>query len=478
MFWGLVLNALRLFIRQKISLALVLVLAVVLPGISYFLFTADGTLTGVLKIMFGWQFYLCSGLLMLLTIYLASSALDDEARNFQLLLVAVKPAPRWAILTAKFVAIGLLVGGIIVLSGISSYVALRARTTPENILRIRQASTDTVRLSEAQLKLDAEAQRQITRRDFFASRRTRYPVIPDLLAEINANIEELKASGRLEAAPSDKEIATAVRRIMSTKNFPIPYGAAKDFHFVGLQPTHDGLTFRYKIDGTQRTAELGWLHAGFQFFGAEGLAPYRREESFRRQVQQEFLVPGDLIDANGNLDLFLYNLSGPTEKSPEAEIGVPFDGLQLLTPAGSFEINFVRAWLLLWVRLCLLAALGVGMSALVGAPINLFFLIAVLFVGSLNSSLHATYNPAPSPYQADFQRTAADEAKRYAVLVLSFLPDFAQTDPVDKINQGEEIEWQELALQFCRDVLVRGGIILLLGYLVFLRRELAIYRGN
>lgn len=477
MFWALTLNTLRLLWRQKFSLPLFLLLAAGLPGVSYFVFSGDGTLNGVLKMMWGWQFYAVSVPLMLVTIYLAAVALDSELKGMQILTTAVKPAPRWMILLSKFTAVCLLSGFGVAAAGVSSYAALRGRTAPECVRVIRQADPEAARFSPEEREKDVAAQRDAATREFFTSRITRRPQTPDFLREIREQFAKLKPEdvpgGKL---PTEREMADLAQRIAQRQSFTIPFSAAREFVFTDLPVTKAPLTFRYKIDGSYREGTLGWLQAVWQFSGAAGRPPFTRESTFRRGTEQSFLIPGESVGADGRLRVMLGNISAATEKSQPANLEVPFDGLRLMLPHGSFAGNFARAWMLLWFRLCLLAAIGVGGSAIVGAPVNGFLLVSVLLIGAFTDSICTQLAPPFDKYRPVVD-SPLNTAKRITARALSLLPDFTETDPVDAVNNGEEISMGDLGAQFARDVLLRGGLMLLLGAYALKKREIAVYRG-
>lgn len=477
MFFALVLNSLRLLMRQKLSGPLFLLAAVALPFVSYFVFSADGTLTGVLKMMWGWQFYVSAALLMLVTVYLAASVLESELRGFQMLNTAVKPAPRWLVLLAKLTAVCLISGAGTAAAGASSCLALRLRARAAAVVAIRRESPDTLRFSDAERARDAEEQQKIAAANFFVSRVSRYPDTPDFLREFRERLAKMKPEDFPNGQrPSEQEMRDAAMKLAMNKKYDLPYAAGREFVFRRLPRSAAPLTVRYKFGGTHRSETLGWLQAFWQFSGTGGQPPYDRETAFRRNVEQEFAVPGGLIGDDGVLRAALFNASGPTGKAPAAELEVPFDGVRVMVPHSAFATNFARAWLLLWCRLCLIAAIGVGFSPIVGGPVNGFLLVAALFVGFLNSSARAELAPPFNPYRPT-ATAPLDQAKRLAAGALKMLPDFSETDRVDAIGGGTEISWGETAAQFGRDLLLRGGAAMLIGAWAFRRRELAIYRG-
>jgi len=480
MFAALTFNSLRLLLRQKLAWPLLLPLVALVPLASAVMFTADGTLTGVLKMMWSWQFYTTSIIMMLLTVYMAIVVLDSELRDLQIINTAVKPVARWQLLLSKFAAICVLAALGIGVAGASSYAALRWRMRTPAVCDIRATSPENVNFSgadAAQKRLqDAAAQQELARRYFFTSRRACYPVLPDLFKDLQNALENLKKQNvPSEKLPSQQELNNVAADIIRQQAFPVPFSAGREFTFTNLPVGSEELLFRFKISGTHREEALGWLKAGWNFVNPQR-PPFSKMVSFRRNTEQEFPVPGNMVTPDGKLTVVLYNTSVPVGKSPAAELSVPFKGLWIMVPQGTFTENFCKAWALLWIRLCLLAALGVGCGAIIGAPINTFLMLAVLLIGSLNFWVRDLYAPKDFPRPAAKQTFEwAQWAKKQSASLLMLLPDFSETDPVDNLNSATEISWGWLARQAACDILIRGGIILLVGVYVFKNKELAIY---
>ena len=61
------------------------------------------------------------------------------------------------------------------------------------------------------------------------------------------------------------------------------------------------------------------------------------------------------------------------------------------------------------------------------------------------------------------------------VKIIGLAKDYS---PIDSLSTGRSITWTDLGLAFARIVLFLGGIIGLLGIIIFNRRELATAQGT
>jgi ribose transport system ATP-binding protein len=115
-------------------------------------------------------------------------------------------------------------------------------------------------------------------------------------------------------------------------------------------------------------AEVATLFKTLDVLRAEGVAIV-----YISHHLQEVLDVCDTVTVlrDGKLRLTIYNLSGRKENKPPARINIPYNnGLEVLVPAGSFEANFLRALTLLWIRLAMIAAIGIAANTFLSGPVT------------------------------------------------------------------------------------------------------------
>lgn len=174
-------------------------------------------------------------------------------------------------------------------------------------------------------------------------------------------------------------------------------------------------------------------------------------------------------------------------RNPDADT-LLFDeeiGLTLWSPAGGFAANLVRAGLLAWFRLLLLAAAGLAMGSLFSPPVAVFmasFLLAligfsgqigwVVKTGQLVEPPHAhgdepVHVHRPSPARKRVERTLLG-MYRLLYRAVSVLHDY---DPVGRTAESTRIEVGDLTRGLWQMVLLRGGVLAGLSVIAAARRE-------
>ena len=495
-FWAIALNTIRMATRR---LAAVVTLAVILLG-SLFIFSfveGDNTLIGLLRVLMTWSFTFMSGLLMLLALYFSSTVLDTEMVERQIYLLDVKPVARWKVLAGKWTGLAILMGCHVLVMGGLTYGALRWFAREPRAAAGAAAPVAAVEVAPAR-----EAAGRVEE-ELFTSRRSWQPRLThaDRLAEQLA--EDLRRRGRVgDETLASPAFRASLKALLERRVPPIAFESSRAFTFTGLPPPATGspdLHIRYKLYGRRgREPELRLSHAWE--LGHPGAAPVRLTLGSIAGVTREFRASSAAIGPDGTLELSLTNLTGPEDDLPAAELLVPAPGgIELLVPSGSFEMNFLRGLVLLWVRISMLAAIGIAANTFLRGRVTAFLLLGLILAGSLSSFVrsvvapetpgieifegehaghdHAGHDPAHA-HQLESEgwgRKLVDAWERKVIpLLFGVLPDFAATDPVPDLLVGREIAWSRVATQALLDVGVRAGLVWLIGLYCFHRKEVGL----
>ena len=113
-----------------------------------------------------------------------------------------------------------------------------------------------------------------------------------------------------------------------------------------------------------------------------------RRQQYVPTMTHTFMVPAEYIQDDGSLVLTVFNLYEP----PPREMGTGAlhfedDGMELLYRAGSFEMNFLRAVLVTWIKLAFLAALAICCATFLNFPVALLTACTLFLAGSLGPYL-------------------------------------------------------------------------------------------
>jgi len=419
----------------------------------------DGTARGFTQILLTYTLSVITGLLGFSTLWLACGTLARDIEECQMQVVATKPIARWQIWLGKWLGIMSLNAVLLALSGACVYALLQWRATK------LPAAEQTV-LREQVLVARGSAREQ------------------NFNAEIDDATERI-LQGRLKNNPVDKvdlpEVRKQIREQIKadfqlvppgyTRQWQIDLGFAKNF-------LHDKpLQLRVKFNSAQASAS-GTFAALWQA-GVPETARFWRSEpmSLAPNTFHEFQIPPNLFDDKGVLTIVFVNPNDTSLLFPLE------DGMEVLYPEGGFALNFARGFGIIFCWLALLTALGLTAASFLTFPVAAFFSLAVLTIG-LSSGTLAEAVGAGTITGGNGETGVMGHSVVDAVLIplfkgfLMVIKLVENFSPIDSLSSGRSISWSELGTAFGQIVLLPGGIIAVIGILLFNRRELATAQGN
>ncbi len=232
----------------------------------------------------------------------------------------------------------------------------------------------------------------------------------------------------------------------------------------------------YVFDHLDRAAEYGdVIYLRYKIKGATGsktplamdINGYRFQIEAPINITQRQPIPVDIVDAEGRVNVVIYN------RSPNQSITFPVeDGLAMLYKVGRFGPNFARAMALTWLKLAFLAALGLTMATFLG--------FAVAMLGGLLVSVGVFVSGYVLDSLSGFGGKI-EAAVDYLSVFLKWigwaftkpLAMFSEYQPIGHVVDGLYLEpAQVLSALFWIGLIWTGGS-LLIGWLIFRGRELA-----
>jgi ABC-2 family transporter protein len=371
---AIALLALRNAMRSRVILVLFLLLlaAGFLLPLSV---RSDGTPDGLIRIHLAYTLGIASFLLTLSTLWAGCASLSQEAEEKTLQLLIVKPVPRLSIWLGKWCALLLINAGLLTLVGVTSALTLQ--------IQLHRADFEAEALNQA---------RQTT----LASLQTLHAPLPDIEADVQAEMKALRERQALPPELSQEALRSSVHRTLLAKQFAVPPSEAHRWEFPLPPPDRkpSELLVRYSCDssvpgGADIHATLT-LQAGGQSFSRDLLA--------MPGVPQTILfstLPPDATAATVTL------INHGTHQA--TLFFDPSDGMVLRQPMGTFAGNYLRALAQLYLRLALFAAIGVTLGTLFSMPVASFITLVLLLVLQLSAFVTA----AAQTDRADFVATLA-----------------------------------------------------------------------
>ncbi|MBN1436696.1 MAG: ABC transporter permease [Sedimentisphaerales bacterium] len=409
----------------------------------------------------GYSIRLTTWFFSLLTIFLSIATIARDIKRREIFTITTKPIGRGQFLLGKFMGIALLNLLFLGVTFVSIYVTSRV-------------------LEQALLPADAES-RQYERRRIedlvLVARRGVQPPLPDFtdqatemadrLVQERLNQGELTGPGEIERFRNSK-FQESVQQLQMRSRAVGPQ-ETMTFRFPGIEPVNreNGYVYiRFKQDVSLNPPDLvlwnEWWCASADPLAA-GVASYHvapQRQAIR--TVHEFGVPVSIVSANNELFVMYRNNAINSAQGEVVVIFPPDGGIEALYVAGTYEGNMFRGMVLIYFRLIFLSILGIAAGAWLSMPVAVL-LVSVIYVVGLASGFILE--------AVGFQGSVGYMTVMH--IFLTFFPKLAAYDPVRALETGRIVELGLIGTSFVFLLLLQGGFVALVGYLIFRFRELA-----
>ena len=417
----------------------------------------DGSAQGFTQILLTYTLSAITFLLGFATLWIACGSLAREVQECQMQMLAVKPIPRWKIWLGKWIGIVVING---ILLGVSS-LAVYGIT----IWRAQQLS---------------EAQQAVLDNEIFVARGSALPDYPDIepyvdeyMAERlkqNPNLVDMDQTYVRQQVEEQVKAAQQVVRPAYIRRWSIPVASPES---VKDQPMYIRVKFY-----TSRPYDTATYNVVWQIGPPETPQRVQRRMDIAPEAPIEFEIPPNLLDAEGNLIVDIYN------DNQEALLFPLEDGMEILYKQGDFSWNYVRGMLVILCWMGFLAAIGLAASSFLSFPVAAFVSIALLIVGFSSGTLSQVieqggigginHETGRKDSASGLDHIALPVAKGM-LSVINLVKEFS---PVSFLSTGRSITVGILFQAFTQIVLMMGGIFAAFGMWAFYRSELATAQGN
>lgn len=456
-------------VRMRIVLVFVLVLALLVLNMPFWL-RGDETVSGRLQNFLDYALNAASICLALATVFLSCGTLAGEIRSHVIQTVIAKPVHRFEILCGKWLGVMLLNLLLLALCGGAIYLfASYLRGLPTQNDRDRRKLDDTVWIARYGAK----------------------PIEPDFRALATQEVEQRIAEGGLPPEGKAAAIRDKVSELRS-QFLVIPPRTLKTYDFEGVPSRLGGSTTTTQpVDAppgdTLRVLQVVFRARGIPLPQDEILpiwwmvndpetgAPLRPVPVVTEQRSGDthsFLL-GEGAVRNGKVSL---TVSGPFS---DDQTRIAFEGrdpLRIYYPVGIFEVNYLKALLIILLRLSFLAALGLIFSTFVSFPVGCFCVFTWLVIciakpwwlASMGGDMEI-WDEKVDPYGkwGPLVRMVLEPLLTFA------FPDFTYYDGVSKLIDGIYIPVALIGWASLHTLLFGLALLLILGWFVFERREIA-----
>ncbi|MGI9014444.1 MAG: ABC transporter permease subunit [Phycisphaerales bacterium] len=468
-------------IRHRISAVCIVLLVVLLPIVPL-LDKSEPELRYRVQSFLSYSMALTFYIAACMTIFLACSTVAFEIRDRQIWQLMTKPVSRFNYLIGKWVGIGAVNVAVLSVAGLSIFMFVQyLRVQPPN---------------DFEDFLAVENEILVARESRLAEFK---PLDPETLQKAVDDVIERDIALRTAISIGDRNEMTERRRIARelqtehlSKQRTIEAGQYKTYVFPNLQEARDRglpLKLRFRIHyGADDTHEIHpvtlVVEKNNQVYNLQNFLNPRTFE-YVPTMSNKWDIPaqavGDIGEYDGQLRLSLINgfvdEQGNLYRGERTELPFNFDAedLEILYTVGAFEPNYIRALMILWIKLGFLAMFGIAVSTVLSFPVATLTTFTIFLAATIGPFLAISLDQF---YINSGWRIDQIVVKALGIAMVFLFEPFGALNPSQRLIEGLMIPWSMVLRAVWLLGIVWSGIALLLGFLAFRDRELATYSGQ
>jgi hypothetical protein len=197
-------------------------------------------------------------------------------------------------------------------------------------------------------------------------------------------------------------------------------------------------------------------------------------------------VPASAIAEDGTLKVRIANLRFNTSTDPGApqflpgksSIAFDIDGLELLHRVGDFGDNLVRAQVVNLLKLSFLGMLSIVCASILSFPVACLVVFTVFAAGSIAPFLATSVDEYRIRTDSTTLKTFEAVIRAIAGATEFSVRSFGDAQANGPVVEGRLVSWAIVGRTFALIGVAWSGVLLLLGFAVFRRKEIAIYSGQ
>ena len=436
---GVAVLAVRAALRTKTVAALLILLAVcvlVLPGVV----KGDGTPEGELHILLTYTLGFAFAIMCLSTLWAACALFAAEIGNMRMQLSAVKPVSAAEFWLGKWLALLALNAVVLLTVYAGVYAQVRWRMHRDGWEAIEHP----------------------------VSRHVAHPLLPTPREEALETFREMR--DELPKGYSERAILRVLEKKAPDKYSEVTPGGETAWRFRLAKPVKAGepitVRIRFETEYNTRAQVTGICRLASVEMSRAVEVPL--DDFALREI--EFAVDtqafGDLPEGGLREFELAFRHTGDPQRASGLMMRFRQD-VVLLTPGGTFAANLLRAAIVHWSVLALLAAFGLTLSVCFSLPVAAFVATVLLVLTMVGNSV----------VQVVSEEDARRWSNRIGVLVSRGIHEVSrhalQAEPLTALTRGERLDATLLRTSFMWNALLIPALFAGLGCFVLRRRELA-----
>lgn len=365
-----VLAVARLTFWEGLRMRVVLVLAVALISIVLllpFALLGDGTLAGRLQTFLFYSLVGVAILVSVATVFMATATLAQEFKTQTLHLVVTKPITRFQILLGKWLGVNLVALTMLIFCALVIYAfAVFIKNRPALFTR------DEINIRDV----------------IWTARTAASPTEPDFETLAREKVkEQVEREGRFFASGDEQAVKAYISELRSDW-LRLNVAESTVYEFDGLLPPERPDTayqVRFKVRASSPPLD-DLVTLDFLFRDPDTLTPMGLPFRFKKPINQEHqFLAGSAFLRGGKAVLEVGN--PPLEEGRMRGWVVFFEtpqSLKVLYRVGSFEMNFAKAVLYIFLHVAFLSAVGVFFGVFTSFPVAAFVTFSVYLLSALS----------------------------------------------------------------------------------------------
>ncbi len=468
-------------LRMRIALVFIIALLLILPALPLAMDPAE-LLRYRIQSFLSWSLMAVGALLSLMTIFLAVGTITREIYDRQVFLTLTKPVSRVQYLAGKWLGIALLNLLLVGVCGGGIYVFTQVLAQQEPAEgEHREMALEQVLTARIAVEPRPPAGHDLRER------------LEQRLRQFQAERPELYGTQGTPVERLPRDLRQELQTQVMAEWMSIGPRQVRTFHFHDVpRPRAEQAAVQLRLEPTTMGAAPDeWVYLQMRINGRPYAVP-----RLAASTVHVLPIPVGYFRQQETLEIAIANTGRPDGMEPPSVSFNPRDGLLVLSQADTFEANLLRGLAMLWVRLGFLAMLGLAAGSFMGFPTASLLALLIYFAAASSGYLYESLEHyawvagaedqtglepilgAPAQFMQEIDNGEFANAVKLVIRVVGqgfmlLVPAFADYNPGPLLADGLLISWRHLGQAALWVGLVWTGIIGLIAWLIFRRRELA-----
>jgi len=461
-FWAIIKLTCRSAIRSYIFLFLLIVLILtilIMPNTV----SGDGTARAYIQVSLQYSLSAISVILSLSIIWLGCFILARDIESYQLHMVVTKPVSRLKIWLGK--CCGIILIHLVLLFAASTIVY------------------GFILWQFLKREKFSEGERQRIQNEVLVGRRVYMPEFPDVNQLVKNEYRRRKNHSQKELM-TESMVKDEIRKQVLSKLGEVKPGRTRYWHYKNVRTKEEApIYLRYrtyigKVSSKDQRETVG--HWAVRVKIPEEIKKNRGgpktdffpisryPTSIMCGVFHEIPLPPDIVGEKNDAMLGYRNF----DQGMKPVFFQMADGPKLLVKITGFEGNYIRAIIMVSLKLLFLAGLACATGGVFSNPVAVFITVSYLMIGIFSSFLVGLDPPAATTGKMSLEDIHDFVGRSVSEVALIGIIPIYQFEVADKLADGELIEVTYISKIFAQFILLKGMPLFLLGMWLYQRREL------